>query len=93
VAEIEKLMAGTPEEHEARRQVMEEKGGGIAGPGCPLDLSPVRRKRKPKPCPGSCPEESEQWELEIIQENIESDSNGPSSPVYWGHNYEARLRN
>jgi hypothetical protein len=32
-------------------------------------------------------EDSEQWELEIMQDNIQNDPNDPNSPVYRGHNY------
>lgn len=32
-------------------------------------------------------EDSEQWELEIIRENIENDPNDPDSPIYRGHNW------
>lgn len=31
-------------------------------------------------------EESEDWELEIMRENIEQDPNDPDSPIYRGHN-------
>lgn len=31
-------------------------------------------------------EVSEEWELEIMRENIQHDPNDPDSPIYRGHN-------
>lgn len=42
-------------------------------------------KRNPVRLPAT--EDSEQWELEIIRENIENDPNSPDSPIYRGHNW------
>lgn len=52
----------------------------------PLAYPEYDENGKPNPVRVPPSEDSEQWEMEIIRENIENDPNDPDSPVYRGHN-------
>lgn len=52
----------------------------------PLAYPEYDENGKPNPVRVPPSEDSEQWEMEIIRENIESDPNDPDSPIYRGHN-------
>jgi len=48
----------------------------------PLAYPEYDESGKPNPVRLPATEDSEQWELEIIRDNIEQDPNDPDSPIY-----------
>lgn len=53
----------------------------------PLAYPEYDENGNPNPVRVPPTEDSEQWELEVMRNNIENDPNDPSSPIYRGHDY------
>lgn len=53
----------------------------------PLAYPEYDEDGKPNPVRVPPTDKSEEWEMEIIRENIESDPNDPNSPIYRGHDW------